>query len=248
MDSLYTDSGESSLRLLVVGGNITGMDFFKKHPIASIVGVVGAAMTVGGIVLDGLEIVNAGWPGYVWAAIGATLFMSSMVAVVSSQHSQIAEMQNSTTQEQPEAQQPTERFIQTEAITDDNPNGTWERVGEPPPQPEPNYQVWGKRTKLRIDEAAMLMAGIHPDGSDKTPASRENQGLLIEATSKGKIARTDASELGLQLSAQNKEADDIIWEDIDFVTPISMVSLLKFLQDEGLALDFVEKVKPYVSG
>jgi hypothetical protein len=38
---------------------------FRKHPIAGAVSFLGAVMTVGEIVMDGLELFEAGWPGVV---------------------------------------------------------------------------------------------------------------------------------------------------------------------------------------
>ena len=68
------------------------VDFLKQHPIAAVFGVIGAFMTVGGIVLDGLEMMNAGWPGYVWAAIGASITIISVFAVVLRQHAVIGKL------------------------------------------------------------------------------------------------------------------------------------------------------------
>ena len=113
--------------------------------------------------------------------------------------------------------------------------------------PPPNYVVWGKRRELRIDEAAKLMAGLHPVGDSHTPESLEHLGLLREATERGKIGRTDKTRHQLESALVGLEAGGKLWNDVFNDTPITMITLLKFLQNEGLALDFVEKVKPYVS-
>jgi predicted RNase H-like nuclease (RuvC/YqgF family) len=43
-------------------------------------------MTVGGIILDGIDVVTLGLPGYVWAAIGAAVFMGAIIVAVVRQH------------------------------------------------------------------------------------------------------------------------------------------------------------------
>lgn len=113
--------------------------------------------------------------------------------------------------------------------------------------PPPNYAIWGKRIELNINDAAKLMAGLHPDGDNHTPESLEYLGLLREATEMGRIGRTDKSQLQLTSALAGLGRGTKIWNDVFNYTPITMITLLEFLQDEGLAIDFIEKVKPYVT-
>ncbi len=112
---------------------------------------------------------------------------------------------------------------------------------------QPNYAVWGKRSKLRIDEAAMLMAGLSPDGTRQNPTAIEYEGLLKESVSKGDILRADKTVFENKIAAQNGGRSVFIWNNVHHHIPVLMISLLDFLKEEGLAPDFVKEMEPYVS-
>ena len=107
--------------------------------------------------------------------------------------------------------------------------------------PEPDYAVWAKRREIRIDHAAQLMAGIHPNDAFTTLEANAFKGLLLEAVEHGEIARTDRQATRQQMSARGR-----IWNDVNYYTPLSLASLLDYLEREQLAQSFVEKVAPHV--
>lgn len=60
--------------------------FINSYPVIAALGFVAMVVTVGGIILDGREIVALGLPGYVWAAIGAIVFMGIIIVALFRQH------------------------------------------------------------------------------------------------------------------------------------------------------------------
>lgn len=137
-----------------------------------------------------LDFVVTNWPKVLefletGAGTTTTVIVGALIVAYSLYNS--AQEVPEQTMQKTERVKPRGRWYQTEAITDDNPEGTWEFIG---PTPEPNYAVWGKRQSLMIFEAAKIMAGIPPTEPD-TPQSKEYEGLLKDATAQAKIGRSD---------------------------------------------------------
>lgn len=146
------------------------------------------------------------------------------------------------------------KWRQVEAITDDNPTGTYEFVGngsQPILQAPGNteaavdYSLWGVRKSLRIYEAAKLMAGVSPNGGGETPETQGYEGLLKEKVKYGAIERSDVTYEAVKQAIKIAKGG-AIWPGVDAYTQISMSSLLKYLEQVKIAEGFIQNIKPHI--
>ena len=151
------------------------LTLLKNHPAWTIVAVVGAFISMAGIVMDGLEIARAGIPVWGWTAVGAAMFFSSVLALVSKQHNQLEGIRRENITDVPNAPK-------TESATSQKVMVDFEG---------PTYSLYDGRKRFKLLDAAFLWADCTPNAEPSTisffPEAYAAYQLLSEAINDGDL-------------------------------------------------------------
>jgi hypothetical protein len=155
---------------------VTFLDFARRHVVASILLVLGAGITIGGWVLDILDLAALGLPSQFWNIVGALIFFGSVVVMLVRYEQRLPDTKIARNARKPSGA----------------PKRDWRSFT----LEEPDYSAWKHVDQLSVAQIAHLWAQEDPNTPIKSSEYTGFRTALLQAIDQGKLTTASQFRFG----------------------------------------------------